>query len=297
MEDKARRAHSVPEEIIHYYEMGLEATRFSSAAGQLEFVRTKEIISRYLPQAPAVVLDVGGGPGTYAQWLSREGFEVHLIDPIALHGEQAREASRRQPTSPIRSITVGDARELAYPDECADLVLLLGPLYHLTERPDRLLAVREARRVLRPRGQLVAVAISRFASTFAGLAQGHLQDSAFLEMMRRCLNDGQHRNPTHEPGHFTTSFHHHSSELEAEIEEAGFCVETLLAIEGVAVFLQDLEQQWRDSARRERILEVLRWLEDEPTIMGASAHIAAVATKRAKPARPSPRRSRTYRDR
>ncbi len=61
--------------------------------------------------------------------------------------------------------------------------------------------------------------------------------------------------------------------------EASFAVEGLLAIEGAAVFLQDLEEQWRDPASRERVLEALRWLEDEPSVMGVTGHIIAIAFK------------------
>jgi hypothetical protein len=76
MKNKENQQHSLPDETRRYYEMGLEVGRLSEAGGELEFVRTKEIIRRYLPGPPAVVLDVGGGPGAYACWLAKEGF-VH----------------------------------------------------------------------------------------------------------------------------------------------------------------------------------------------------------------------------
>src|SRR5262249_49876920 len=78
------------------------------------------------------------------------GYAVHLSDVVPLHVEQAREASARQPDHPLAGTAVGDARRLAHPDGSADAVLLLGPLYHLTERADRLAAWREARRGRRP---------------------------------------------------------------------------------------------------------------------------------------------------
>ena len=84
-------------EIVDYYEKGLEEARLSGGAeGALEFVRTQEIIRRYIPKVPAVVLDVGGGPGAYAAWLAGEGYQVHLIDPVPLHLEQARDVSESQ---------------------------------------------------------------------------------------------------------------------------------------------------------------------------------------------------------
>lgn len=82
-----------------------------------------------------------------------------------------------------------------------------------------------------------------------------------------------------EPGHFTGEFLNHPDELRREIREAGFCLEALLAIEGAAVCLQDLEEQWQDPGRHQRILQVLRWLEDEPSMLGTTGHVSVIATK------------------
>ena len=219
MKNKENQQRSLAEEITLYYEMGLEAQRLSGAGGELEFVRTKEIISRHLPGPPAVVLDVGGGPGAYACWLAQEGYEVHLTDPISLHLEQARRASQDQPESPIRSITLGDAHKLDRPDGYADVVLLLGPLYHLTERLDRISALQEAYRVLKQTGLLITVGISRFASTFAGLIDGCFEDADFVAIARRDVVEGQHRNPTGKANYFTTAFFHHPDELRVKCKK------------------------------------------------------------------------------
>lgn len=219
---------SLPNEISQYYEEGLEAQRLSGALGQLELLRTKEIISRYLPDPPAKILDVGGGPGVYACWLARDGHEVHLVDPVPLHVEQARQASTRQTDYPIASISLGDARKLDQPDANFDVVLMLGPLYHLTERNDRILALREAYRVLRKDGYIFAVGISRFASLLDALDRGLLSDPEFMRIVQRDLMNGQHRNPTTKLSYFTTAFFHHPDELTAEVAEAGFQVEKTL---------------------------------------------------------------------
>jgi ubiquinone/menaquinone biosynthesis C-methylase UbiE len=268
---------SVPEEIRRYYELGLEKQRLTSAAGQLEFLRTQEIIQRYLPHPPGVVLDIGGGPGMYACWMALNDYEVHLVDPVPLHVEQAREASARQPSNPVNSFQLGDARQVAFMDKCVDGVLMLGPLYHIVERAQRITALEESRRVLKEGGVLIAVAISRFASTLAGLIEGYLEDLEVVRIIQRDLQDGQHRNPTAKPSFFTTSFFHHPRALEQEIREAGFSDVRLLAVEGPAVFLQDLEEQWKHRQQREMILEAVRWLEGEPSVMGVTGHLAAIA--------------------
>jgi len=280
MVDRKHQQESVAGEIVDYYERGLEAARLSSGVeGELEFVRTQEIIRRYIPPVPAVVLDIGGGPGAYAAWLAKEGFDVHLIDSVPLHLEQAQEASKMQPETPIQSISLGDARKLEWVDGSGDVVLLLGPLYHLPERVDRISALSEAFRILKPGGLLFAVGISRFASTLSGLIDGFLQDEAFFEIAKRDAQDGQHRNPTAKASYFTTSFFHHPDELQAEVLEVGFEVKALLQVEGVAVFLQNLGEQWDDTVLRDRILETVRWLEAEPSTLGVTGHMIAVAVK------------------
>lgn len=270
---------SLPHEVTRYYEEGLEAQRLSGALGQLELLRTKEIIDRYLPVPPATILDVGGGPGVYACWLARDGHEVHLIDPVPLHVEQARQASEGQPECQIASISLGDARKLHQPDISVDAVLMLGPLYHLTDREDRLLALREAYRVLKKNGHVFAVGISRFASLLDGLDRGILSDPKFMRIVQRDLTNGQHRNPTNELSYFTTAFFHHPEELASEVLETGFHLEKTLSIEGFAALLHDLDERWDDQDHRTLIMDAVRWVEDEPSILGITGHLMAIGRK------------------
>jgi ubiquinone/menaquinone biosynthesis C-methylase UbiE len=267
-------------EILEHYEEGLERDRLlGGGAGRLEYLRTRELLARYLPPAPATVLDVGGGAGVYALPLAREGYRVHLIDPVALHVDQAREASALQRDSPLASAEVGDARRLAWDDDSVEAVLLLGPLYHLTSRDDRLRALREAYRIVRPGGVLAAAAISRFASTYDGLLRGFLEDPGFEEIVVRDVREGQHRNPTGRPEWFTTAYLHLPEEVPDEVAEAGFEVEALVGIEGPAWTVPDLDHWLEDSARRSRILEAIRRLEREPSLLGASVHIFVVGRR------------------
>jgi hypothetical protein len=158
-------------------------------------------------------------------------------------------------------------------------VLLLGPLYHLTERADRLQALAEARRVLRPGGVVAAAAISRFASTCDGLLRGYLDEPAFGAIVERDLRDGQHRNPTGRPEWFTTAYFHLPGELGPEVAEAGLRLEALLAVEGPAWLLADIGERLADPDRRETVLAAIRRVEAEPSLLGASAHLLAVARR------------------
>jgi SAM-dependent methyltransferase len=260
-------------EIINHYQVYDESDRLANK-NPLEFLRTTSIISRYLMPPPAVVADVGGGPGAYANWLANQGYRVHLFDLVPRHIEAvlATEVD-------VATAEVGDARRIALGDASVDAVLLLGPLYHLVERLDRIAALNEARRVLRPGGWLFAAGISRFASAIDGALTDRLADPQFSRMIDRDLIDGQHRNPTGNPDYFTTAFLHRPEELLDEVTQSGFPETRLLAVESIGWAVPDLNERLDDDEARNRLLTLLSRLESETALLGASPHLVAVAQK------------------
>ncbi len=264
--------------IRHYSDVD-ESSRLNTGVFQIERARTEELILRHLPPAPATILDIGGGAGAYASWLARRGYRVHLLDPVPRHVEQASAASASQPEYPLASAEIGDARRLSFSDASADAVLLLGPLYHLLEKDDRLTALREAHRVVSPGGLVWGAAISRFASFFDSLSNGFFTDSAFAPILARDLSEGQHRNPTDNPIYFTDAYFHRPGELCREFLATGFEVVELAAIEGPGWLARDFDRLWKDPAQCERLLECVRKVEREPSILGASAHIMCIARR------------------
>lgn len=266
-------------EIAEHYASGYESDRLYTGAGKLDCERTREILKRFLPPLPATILDIGGGPGGHACWLARQGHEVHLIDITPLHVQLAKEASQCQPEAPLASVSVGDACSLSWNAETVDIALLFGPLYHLTDNKDRLKALQEAYRVLKSGGVLLAVGISRFASTFDGLRSGFLKDLQFAEIVKQDLKDGHHRNPTQRPQYFMDTFFHHPDELRNEVVEAGFMITGIYGVEGPCWLLPDFDEWWDNEEYQQRLLLIARMLETEPSLLGVSAHLIAVATK------------------
>ena len=267
-------------DISDHYASGYEIGRLTTGDGKIECERSRDLLKRFLPQAPATILDVGGGPGEYACWLARLGYVVHLIDIVPLHVEQAKQASEKQPDAPLASAAVGDACELSWDSNSVDAVLLFGPLYHLTDRQDRQKSLSEAYRVLKPDGVLLAVGISRFASTLSGLRYNLLKDPQFVKIVRQDLNNGQHRNPTKHPDYFTDTFFHHPDELRNEVSEAGFKVNGIYGVEGLPGLIVDIDDWWEDEIHRQELLSIARALEAEPSLLGVSSHLMAVARKK-----------------
>ncbi|MEH3075262.1 MAG: class I SAM-dependent methyltransferase [Quadrisphaera sp.] len=271
MDEPTAAADPLPR-VVEHYERFDEAGRLTRGQGRLEGLRTRALLQRWLPPAPAVVVDVGGAAGAYALPLAEQGHEVHLLDPVPRHLRQAREASAAA-ASPLASVTAADARSLPLTDRCADAVLLLGPLYHLTARPDRLQALREARRVLRPGGLVVAAAISRWGSASDAVHRARLHDDFVAEEVLHDVATGEHRHVQHRRDWFTAAYLHRPEDLAAEVADAGFSVDGPVAVEGLAAWAPDLDAVLDDPVARERLLALLAATEREPSLLGAGSHL------------------------
>jgi SAM-dependent methyltransferase len=271
-------------EILNYYNAGVEGERLQRGIGKIELARTRELLLRYLPPAPAVIYDIGGGRGAYSFWLARMGYEVHLFDLSPGNVEGARSFSESQEGLRLAGVEVADGRDIHRPDGSADMVLVMGPLYHLTGREERLDALREAKRLLLPGGRMAAAAITRFGSTLYGLttysvSNWLLDEEAFQQMIGRELADGQHIRPEQYPGFIARAFFHLPEELRQEAVDAGFEQVELFAVEGPGWIVPGFDAVWGCEAQREAIVRVVRAVEQEPSLMGMSPHFLAFGRK------------------
>jgi S-adenosylmethionine-dependent methyltransferase len=239
---------------------------------RMEFAISFRALETWLPPPPARLLDCGGGPGRYAVELARRGYRVTLFDlsegNLALARLKAAEAGVA-----LDDITQGTALDLSrYADGEFDAVLLMGPLYHLLAQADRIQAVREAARVLKPGGPLFASFITRFAAHryfAANDPERPLNDANFAGIER----DGHEG--VREQGF--VAYYAHPDEVEPLLGEAGLECEAILGVEGI---LSRIEQMgindlhgaawdyWRDYTWR---------IARDLSIRGAADHLLAVA--------------------
>jgi SAM-dependent methyltransferase len=259
-----------------YYELGNEADRLAeSAQGRLEFDRTREIILRSLPGAPATVADIGGGPGRYALWLADLGYRVIHRDLMPLHVSQLTAAAG--PDGAIDS-RVADARELDLADASVDAVLLLGPLYHLEREPDRLQALQEAGRIVRPGGLVFAAAISRWAARLDGILRLRLYERSprMMDVVERVERTGVLEPLS--PGSFC-GYTHRPDQLRQEVLAGGLEVTDLVCIEGASFLLGDLAGRMEDPGAWRVVLDAARALERVPELMGIGTHLLVTARR------------------
>jgi len=255
--------------VAHYEERYDEDTRLDRDPGnRLEMIRTRVIMERHLPDPPATILDVGGGPGAYAAALGEAGYDVELIDIVPRHIRQATERGVRA--------QLGDARDLPVPTRTQDAVLLLGPLYHLIEREHRLAALGEAMRVGKAGAPVFVAAISRYAAVIDGLDSGFWDDPEFAELVVAELETGTHINATGNPSYFTTAYFHLPDDLRSELEDAGLERVEVVAVEGIGWAAGDLSERLDDAVKRAELLRLLELLEKEAPILGVSPHLLGI---------------------
>ena len=259
--DASMRAH---------YALGKEQTRLDDPKFVLEFERTKQILLRALPPAPAVVADIGGGPGRYSLWLSELGYLVEHRDVTPLHVEQARAAGV--------NARLADARRLDLSDASVDAVLLLGPLYHLLERSDRVRALREAHRVVRPGGPVFAAVISRWAARLDGVVVERMYERFpdALDQLAQVEATGVLA-PFGEA--MFSGYTHRPQELLDEVTDAGLAVDDLVGVEGMLLTSPDLTQRLADPVARTVLLDTARATERVPELLGLHAHLIATGRR------------------
>jgi SAM-dependent methyltransferase len=265
----------IDDRVRRHYEIRDEGTRlWESARGTLTRLRTWDIFDRFLP-APASgrIVDVGGGPGTHAAHLAEAGYDVVLVDPMGRHVEAARQ--RAEVGRPFE-VQLGDARELPLADASCDAALLMGPLYHLAVAQERRLALEEAHRVLRPGGVLLAEVICRHAWVLDATLKDLLGEPGIFEVFAHNIETGMSQFDEQVGEGAFWGYFHRIDELRAELEGAGFSVTTLVAIEGFAWLLGDLERYLQNP---ETLLRALALCESEPSMLGCSAHAIGVAVR------------------
>ncbi len=263
-----------PDIIAYYSETYDEDARLRHQAdGRLELLRTRELLRRHLPPAPARVLDVGGGTGVHAEWLAADGYRVDLVDPVARHREQAAAHG-------TFTVSDGDARALDAADHSYDVVLLMGPLYHLPSRADRIRALSEAHRIVRPGGLVATAAISRHAP-LVDLGAMALVNEQNQEEIARGLDAGAYDGSNG----FTTAYFHTVAELREEWADAGLGQPEVFGVEGpVWTTVKYLERSGLPvpPALFDSVLATARIAERDPALIAASSHLLALGSPKAR---------------
>lgn len=281
---------TIDKAVLAGYNAGIERDRLRTGIGLLEFERTKELLLEKLPKAPAVIYDIGGAYGEYSWWLASLGYEVHLFDLSETNIRMSAELSPEYPGVCLHSATVCDARTVPRPDKSADAVLLMGPLYSITEYEERILAIEESRRLLKDTGLLFSAALTPYSVLVPRIVLYHADDSkkrrelddpAVLSMIGRALKDGNYVNPEKKIATGIGSSHLHTAKaLREELSRGGFDTVSVHGILGGAWLAPNLDALLEREDTRETLMETIRMLDTYEEIIGLSGHLLAVSKKK-----------------
>jgi hypothetical protein len=230
-------------------------------------------------------MDRDPGPALAAAHYDQGGEALRLASGPLEH-ERTRELLRRYlPEPPVRVADIGAGpgayslwlAERGYDVTARDL-MPLGPLYHLQERAGRVQVLREASRIVRAGGVVLAVVISRWAVVLDGMLRLRLgeTDPGFAALVDTAIGTGR-LDPFHRGGF--SGYVHRPAELQTEVAEAGLRERALPSIEGPGAYLVDIDERWSTPAARELVLDVAGRLEAVPELAGMGSHLMLVAER------------------
>jgi ubiquinone/menaquinone biosynthesis C-methylase UbiE len=243
----------------------------------LEFIRTKEIISRFLPENKIKIIDLCGATGHYSYWLAEKGHEVHLRDLSQRHIDEAKGNDSKY-NARLASISLGDARTIQSENETYDMVLLMGALYHLQEKEDRIKCLKEVYRILKNGGIGVFAYINRHASMFDGFLRGFINDPEFQKIVDHDIMTGRHNNPENKENYFTNAYFHTTEEIHSELIQANFCDILLYAVEGFGWVINN-DEYLKDTEKLSKLLRYIRLTEQNMEMIGISDHKLVICKK------------------
>jgi SAM-dependent methyltransferase len=256
--------------IEDYYNTHDEDSRLLSRRGSVEYVTTMKYIHACLEGlASPSVLEVGAGTGRYSVTLSREGFSVTAVELVPHNIEVLK--SKLTGEEPIK-VMQGNALDLGFlPDSSFDVTLLLGPMYHLYTREDKLRALSEAVRVTKP-GGFILVAYCMNEST---IIQYVFMEGRLREVMEADLIDDAWHCKSEPKELFELIRTEEIASLDAELPVERL---KLVATDGASHYLSGLLEAMDE-------LTFAKWLEyhlsvcERQDLVGASNHTLDVLRK------------------
>ncbi|MEM1336649.1 MAG: class I SAM-dependent methyltransferase [Bacteroidota bacterium] len=261
-----------------FYNRASEETRLNTGMGLFEFERVKTLIEKYLTRPSSIILDVGGGTGKYSAWLAQKGHQVHLVEPVAKHLKTAQNRANKLKNK--FSLHLGESRNLRFPKNYADLIILHGPLYHLQKEKDRSLTIQEAKRVVKNNGIILGFAISHTASTLVGLLHGLIHKRTFFAMCKEELTIGTHNPPDDFPWLLAEAYYHKPQQLKDEFISQGLTYLNIYAVEGMAWLDKGFFDSMSNTTKKKTLLELLQITENDTSVLSFSPHMMIATQKK-----------------
>jgi ubiquinone/menaquinone biosynthesis C-methylase UbiE len=262
------------DEVESYYDSAASEEWGRLERHRTEFAVTLKAFAEHMPEPPGTVLDIGGGPGRYAVELAGRGHTVTLLD-VSEQSLRIAETKAQEAGVSLTACIHASALDMGMLDSATfDVVLLMGPLYHLLSQGERVRAVREALRVLRPGGTLFAAFITRFAPFRYSASKDVSWFSERRDYALEILESGVHD----QPEGFTRAYFAHPGEVIPLMQSCGAKTLALIGSEGILAGHEN-EVNALDGEAWQAWVELNYRLGQEPSLHGAADHLLYVGAK------------------
>ncbi len=262
--EEIRKINNESERVNKIYDLFDEGSRLNrSKAARVEFLTTVRIIEDYLKTGDRI-LDIGAGAGEYSLYFAAKGFEVSALEL----SDSNLAAFRRKikPSQPV-ALEKGNALDLsAYGDESFDIVLMLGPLYHLSSPEDRKRAIEEAKRVCKRDGNIF----------FAFITNDMVILTEF-NYNNRYFTEGDYDKETFRLEDFPFVFAT-VDRCREMLADAGIRIIRQVAADGVSELLED-KINALDAEGYEQYLRYHNYICEKPEMLGMTNHLLIVGEK------------------
>ena len=283
------------EKVKNYYKHFDEKNRLQNDnSGKLEFLMTMGILERNLPQvngetgtvrgiesaSGVSILDLGGGAGAYSFPLAKKGYKVTLADLSETLLAQAKKQKEEDKVQNLISCDQVNATDLScYKDNSFDVVLLFGPLYHLTEKSEREKCVGEIRRVLKTGGKVFASFIPHLSGSIA-LVQRFCwsPDQVDINTLEECFDTGKFKNLSDKG--FQEGYYPTSEEIEKLFLENGFDKLLVRSIRGFGYEKEDVIYKFKNKNVFTKLLDLINSTAEDKSIIEMCGHAMYVGVKK-----------------
>lgn len=284
------------EKVKNYYRHFDEKNRLrNDNSGKLEFLMTMRILEKNLPPVQVTesagadgavpageisILDLGGGAGVYSFPLAKKGYKVVLADLSETLLAQANKQKKEDNVQNLISCDQVNATDLGcYKDQSFDVVLLFGPLYHLTEKAEREKCISEVSRVLKKGGKVFASFIPHLSGSIA-LVQRFCwsPDQVDINSLEECFASGKFKNLSDKG--FQEGYYPASEEIENLFTANGFEKELLRSIRGFGYEKEDVIFKFKNKNVFSKILDLIDSTAEEKSIIEMCGHAMYVGVKK-----------------
>jgi ubiquinone/menaquinone biosynthesis C-methylase UbiE len=265
--------------IINYYNQFDEWGRLDREP--IEFQVNWHYIKKHLPKT-GYILDNGAGPGKYSMQLANEGYTVMLTDLTPRLVEVAEnKAQELNISGQFEGFFKADARDLSMiHDEQFDASIMLGPMYHLQEENDRILAIKELHRVTKRNGMVFVAFMPRIKHILTSLLYPeNWKPNDKMDNIQHFLQSGCFNHQ--DEGRFTGAYYFNIGEIKPFMEAQGFESVELIGSNIGSVLTNEQWNYWRDKGEHEweKVIDLLIEKANDPYILGNSSHILYIGRK------------------